>query len=165
MVEPSATPLAMPVETVDLLAGLLSHAEASPTEEFYSRMAAVVCRAASLRRAVIFAYDDERRMVRAMGSHGIELELFAGASPTAEQVAIARRALAEDTVVEVTDDVERDLAETSSGTLDPDLVAESARPPGQRAACAAALSMAESDVSATFADQAGPTIAWLIDPA
>ena len=62
---------------------------------------------------------------------------------------------------EVTDDFETHLAENSSGTLDPDLVAESARPRGQRAAYAAALSMAEPDVIATFADEAGPTIAWL----
>ena len=62
---------------------------------------------------------------------------------------------------EVTDDFETHLAENSSGTLDPDLVAESARPCGQRAAYAAALSMAEPDVIATFADEAGPTIAWL----
>ena len=34
---------------------------------------------------------------------------------------------------EVTDDFETHLAENSSGTLDPDLIAESARPPGQRA--------------------------------
>ncbi len=108
MAEPSATPLAMPVETVDLLASLLSHAEASPTEEFYSRMAAVVCRAASMRRAVVFAYDDDRRLVRVMGGHGFELGLLAGASPTTEQVEIARRALAEDAVVEV-DDLEDEL--------------------------------------------------------
>ncbi|TDH59336.1 FAD-dependent oxidoreductase [Dankookia rubra] len=62
---------------------------------------------------------------------------------------------------EVTDDFETHLAENSSGTLDPDLIAESARPAGQRAAYAAALSMAEPGFIATFADQAGPTIAWL----
>src|SRR3954451_17721661 len=104
-------PLAVPVEALDLFAGLLSEAEAGPTESFYSRMAAAVCRVADMRRAVIFAYDDERRLVRAMGAHGIELSLFAGTSPTTEQVAIARRALAEDTVVEVTEDIEDQLPE------------------------------------------------------
>src|SRR3954447_9699931 len=74
-------------------------------------MATAVCNAAALRRAVVFAYDDERRLVRAMGAHGIELELLAGASPTANQVSIARRALAEDRVVEVTEDLERELPE------------------------------------------------------
>jgi tricarballylate dehydrogenase len=62
---------------------------------------------------------------------------------------------------EVTDDFEVHLAENSSGYVDPDLVAESARPPGQRAAYAAALSIAEPEFIATLADQAGPTIAWL----
>ena len=62
---------------------------------------------------------------------------------------------------EVTDDFETHLAENSSGYVDPDLIAESTRPPGQRAAYAAALSIAEPDFIATFADQAGPTIAWL----
>jgi signal transduction histidine kinase len=104
-------PLGMPVQVLDLFAQLLSEAEAGTSAQFYSRMAAAVCRVGVLRRAVLFAYDDERRLVRAMGSHGIELELFAGASPTTEQVAIARRALAEDTVVEVTDDIERELPE------------------------------------------------------
>src|SRR4051794_1288157 len=104
-------PLGMPVQVLDLFAQLLSEAEAATSEQFYSRMAAAVCRVGVLRRAVLFAYDDERRLVRAMGSHGIELDLFAGASPTTEQVAVARRALADDVVVEVTDDIERELPE------------------------------------------------------
>jgi signal transduction histidine kinase len=107
----SSGPLAMPVEALDLFAQLLSEAEAGNSESFYGRMAAAVCRVAALRRAVLFAYDDERRQVRAMGSHGIDLALFAGASPTAEQVAVARRALVEDEVVEVTEDIERELPE------------------------------------------------------
>jgi signal transduction histidine kinase len=104
-------PLAAPVEALDLFAGLLSEAEAGPSDQFHSRMAAATCRLASMRRAVIFAYDDERRLVRAVGAHGIDLALFEGASPTAEQVALARTALAEDRVVEVTDDVEAELPE------------------------------------------------------
>src|SRR4051794_20395385 len=109
MVSEALHPLALPIEALDLFAGLLSQAEAGPTEAFYSRMAAAVCRVADMSRAVIFAYDDERRLVRAMGAHGIDLALFAGASPTTEQVALARRALAEDRVVEVTGDIEREL--------------------------------------------------------
>lgn len=62
---------------------------------------------------------------------------------------------------EVTDDFETHLAENSSGYVDPDLIGESARPPGERAAYANALSIAEPGFIATFADQAGPTIAWL----
>jgi signal transduction histidine kinase len=106
-----ALPLAAPVEALDLFAGLLSEAEAGPSDQFHSRMAAATCRLAAMRRAVIFAYDDERRQVRAVGAHGIALTLFEGASPTAEQVALARTALVEDRVVEVTDDLEEELPE------------------------------------------------------
>ena len=57
-------------------------------------MAAATCRLAAMRRAVIFAYDDERRFVRAVGAHGIDLDLFAGASPdgAAGRVAAGRSA-------------------------------------------------------------------------
>ena len=106
-----AFPLAAPVEALDLFAGLLSEAEAGPSDQFYSRMAAATCRIANMRRAVIFAYDDERRFVRAVGAHGVGLALFEGASPTAEQVELARVALAEDRVVEVTEHLERQLPE------------------------------------------------------
>ena len=104
-------PLAAPVEALDLFAGLLSEAEAGPTDAFYSRMAEATCRLGAMRRAVIFAWDDDRRRVRAVGAHGIDLALFANASPTAQQVDLARLALAEDRVVEVTEDVERALPE------------------------------------------------------
>jgi signal transduction histidine kinase len=112
----------MPVETLDRFAQLLSDAEVGDSELFYSRMAAAVCSVAALRRAVLFAYDDERRLVRAMGAHNIDLQLFAGASPTAEQVAIARKALAEDVVVEVTENIERELPEEYHPLLEKGLV-------------------------------------------
>ena len=62
---------------------------------------------------------------------------------------------------EVTDDFEIFLAENGHGYVDPDLVAETARPVGERAPYAAALSLTEPDFIETFATQAGPTIAWL----
>jgi tricarballylate dehydrogenase len=62
---------------------------------------------------------------------------------------------------EVSDDFEEHLAENSSGYVDPDLIAETARPVDQRAPYANGLSIAEPDFIATFADRAGPTIAWL----
>lgn len=62
---------------------------------------------------------------------------------------------------EVTDDFEIHLAENSSGQVDPELIAESVRPRGERLAAAAALGIAEPGFIATFADQAGPAIAWL----
>ena len=62
---------------------------------------------------------------------------------------------------EVTDDFETHLAENGSFYMDPDLVAESARPLAERAAYATALSMLDPDFIETFANEAGPTIAWL----
>lgn len=62
---------------------------------------------------------------------------------------------------EVTDDFETHIAENSAGYIDPDLIAETARPAGERASYATGLSMAEPDFIAIFADQAGPTISWL----
>ncbi|NGM20751.1 FAD-dependent oxidoreductase [Roseomonas stagni] len=63
---------------------------------------------------------------------------------------------------EVTDDFETHLAE--NGALpyaDPDLAPEVARPMADRAGHARALSMIDPDVVQEFANQAGPTIAWL----
>ena len=64
-------------------------------------------------------------------------------------------------LTEVTDDFETHIAENGSGYMDPDLVEEAARERRDRAAYARALSLADPDVVATFADNAGPTIAWL----
>lgn len=91
----------MPVEAVDLFAQLLSDAEAGASDGFYSRLADATCLLADMRRAVIFAYDDERGRVRAVGAHGMALELFADVSPTAHQVALAADALQADAVVEM----------------------------------------------------------------
>ena len=62
---------------------------------------------------------------------------------------------------EVTDDFETHMAENGSGYMDPDLIAESARPAADRAPYAAALSMTDPDFIETLAAQAGPTIGWL----
>ncbi len=62
---------------------------------------------------------------------------------------------------EVTDDFETHLAENGSGAIDPELVQEATRERGDRAAYARALSLADPDFIGTFADNAGPTIAWL----
>lgn len=111
----------MPVEAVDLFASLLSDAEAGATDAFYSRLAHATCLLADMRRVVIFAYDGDRRLVRAVGAYGIELEIFAGASPTAEQVAVAARALRSDAVIEI-EHVERELPAAYHPLLDDGLV-------------------------------------------
>lgn len=62
---------------------------------------------------------------------------------------------------EVTDDFETHIAENSSGYVDPELIAETARPADSRAAYAKALSVTDPDVIEVFASGAGPTIAWI----
>ena len=62
---------------------------------------------------------------------------------------------------EVTDDFESHIAENCSGYLDPKLIVETTRDRLHRSATARALSLADPDFIQTFADQAGPTIAWL----
>lgn len=104
------TPLTASVEALDVFTGLLSEVDAAgPSDGFYSRIAEATCELAAMRRAVIFVYDDDRREVRAVGAHGIDLSLFAELSPNPDTVSIARQALVEDRVVGVTGHVESNL--------------------------------------------------------
>ena len=82
----------------DLLLGV---GEGSPPDAFFSSLCEAICRLTSMRRAVLFRYDRDRRRVRAVGAHGIELERFAELFVTVDSVPVARRALAEDRVLEV----------------------------------------------------------------
>lgn len=122
MADTTSKPL-LPVEALDLFASLLSEADAGPSDQFYSRLASATCHLADMRRAVIFAYDHESRFVRAVGAHGIDLALFDGASPTAQQVAVAGRALGEDAVIELPEKAEREIPEEYHDLLDGGLVA------------------------------------------
>lgn len=79
-------------------------------DEFYSRLAEAVCRGASMSRAVVFAYDDARRRVRAVGGHGIDTAVFSDAALSVESAAAAGQALAEDRVVEVDDTTVNEVA-------------------------------------------------------
>jgi tricarballylate dehydrogenase len=63
---------------------------------------------------------------------------------------------------EVTDDFEAMLAENGSPPyLDPDLAGEVARGTEHRAGHARGVALLDPEVVGTFADEAGPTIAWL----
>ncbi|WP_270934623.1 FAD-dependent oxidoreductase [Falsiroseomonas oryzae] len=63
---------------------------------------------------------------------------------------------------EVTDDFETMLAENgSSPYIDPDLAAQVAREPEHRSGHARGIGLLDPNVIGTFADEAGPTIAWL----
>ncbi len=96
------------IDPLDLIAELLSEGEA-PTTEFYSRLCEALCRLTTMERAVLFLYDDARRRVRAVGAHNLELVQFSGLHVKVEDAPIAVRALAEDRIVEVSHDIEREV--------------------------------------------------------
>jgi signal transduction histidine kinase len=89
------------IEVLEVMSDLLSGiGEGSPPDAFYSSLCEAICRLASMKRAVLVRYDSARRRVRAVGAHGIELELFADLFVTIDSVPPARRALVEDRVLE-----------------------------------------------------------------
>jgi signal transduction histidine kinase len=90
------------VGALETFVELLSRVEADPSNDaFYSRLCEATCRLADMDRAVIFRYDGARRRVRAAGAYGIDLDLFADAQVTVETVPVAREALVEDRVIEI----------------------------------------------------------------
>jgi signal transduction histidine kinase len=96
------------VDVLDLMVQLLSETEtAPPTSEFYGRLCEALCQLTSMERALLFLYDDARHRVLAVGAHGLELAEFAGMRVTVEDAPIAVRALKEDRVVEVSEDIDR----------------------------------------------------------
>ena len=75
---------------------------------FHDRICEAVCRLTSMERAVLFLYDEERKLVLPAGSYGVEHEILAHTYGTLEETPIAQRALADDEVLE-TNDLERDV--------------------------------------------------------
>jgi signal transduction histidine kinase len=91
------------IEVLEVMSDLLSRVgEGSPPDAFFSSLCDAICRMTAMKRAVLFRYDSARRRVRAVGAHGIELELFADLFVTVDSVPVVRRALATDRILEVT---------------------------------------------------------------
>lgn len=90
------------IEVLEVISDLLSGVgEGSPPDAFFSSLCEAICRLTSMKRAVLIRYDSVRRRVRAVGAHGIELEVFADLFVTIDSVPVARRALATDRILEV----------------------------------------------------------------
>src|SRR3954452_18567087 len=90
------------VDALETFVELLSRVESDPASDaFYSRLCEATCRVGDMDRAVIFRYDGARRRVRAAGSYGLPLEVFADAQVTVETVPVARESLVEGRVIEV----------------------------------------------------------------
>lgn len=74
---------------------------------FFDRLCEAVCELVGLERAGLLLYDEARRVVVPVGSHGIDSELLSRIYGTLDETPIAQQALAEDRVVEATEDLER----------------------------------------------------------
>jgi signal transduction histidine kinase len=93
---------AVHVEALEVISDLLlGVGEDSPPDAFFSSLCDAICRLTSMKRAVLFRYDNTRRRVRAVGAHGIDVELFSELFVTIDSVPVARQALVEDRVLEV----------------------------------------------------------------
>src|SRR5215208_4502319 len=109
--------LSPPTQALDVFVELLSELDADPESggwAFYDRLCDAVCRLTSMERAGIFLYDDTRKLVSAVGSHGIEPALLEQIHGTLEETPVAQKALAEDKVVEVSEGLEHEVPERYS---------------------------------------------------
>jgi signal transduction histidine kinase len=89
---------------VELLAGIDTD---TSSNEFYDRICEAICRLTTMRRAAIFLADAGRRRVRAVGSHGTSFEQLSALRPTLFNTPIAQRALLEDEVIVVSEQIEQ----------------------------------------------------------
>ena len=95
------------VEPLEVFVELLAQIDTDTSStEFYDRICEAICRLTTMRRAAIFMADAGRRRVRAVGSHGTSFSQLAALRPTLVNTPIAQRALLEDEVVVVSDQIE-----------------------------------------------------------
>lgn len=87
---------------VELLSGLDPDGDSS-ARDFYDRVCEAVCRLTSMRRAGLVLYDETRKLVVPVGSHGVDPEYLRQIYGTLDETPIAQRALGEDAVVEVSE--------------------------------------------------------------
>jgi signal transduction histidine kinase len=103
---PAELALTSRVEALDAFVDLLSADVPTPSRDFYDRMCETSCRLAAMERAMLFIYDPVLHRVRAAGCHGVAPDIPDKLQVTLEEAPIARRALAEDRVIEVSEDIE-----------------------------------------------------------
>jgi signal transduction histidine kinase len=95
------------VEPLEVFVELLAEIDTDTSStEFYNRICEAICRLTTMRRAAIFMADAGRRRVRAVGAHGTSFSQLAALRPTLVNTPIAQRALLEDEVVVVSDEIE-----------------------------------------------------------
>ena len=85
-------------DALDVIVELISELDERPRpggRGFYDRLCEALCRQASMRRAGLMLYDDARRLVVPVGSHGLEADLLAGVYGSLEETPIAQMALSQ----------------------------------------------------------------------
>lgn len=92
---------------MDVLVGLLAEIdESGESRAFFDRVCEALCRLTSLERAGLLLYDPARHLARAVGSHGIERSMIGQVEATLDEAPMVQRALAEDRVVVVSENLE-----------------------------------------------------------
>ena len=103
-------PEAPHLQMLDVFVALLSELDAPiPSHEFYGRICQAVSRLTSMERVALFLYDEALHRVRAVGSWGMDRALLEAVDATLDESPLARRALSEDRVVEVSEQIEREV--------------------------------------------------------
>ncbi len=98
------------IDALEHFVNLLSEADVpAPSRAFYDRLCEASCRLAGMQRAMLFVYDPALRRVRVAGCHGVAPGAADDLHVTVDEAPIARRALTEDRVVEVSEDIESEV--------------------------------------------------------
>lgn len=101
-----------PLDVVVELMSQIDSAAGDAPREFYDNLSEGVCRLTSMTRAILLLYDDTRKLVLPVGSHGIDAdELLADVYGTLEETPVAQRALSEDRVVSISGDLAGQIPE------------------------------------------------------
>lgn len=96
------------VEPLEVFVELLAEIDVQTSStEFYDRICEAICRLTTMQRAGIFMADQARGRVRAVGAHGIRFSQLAALRPTLVNTPIAQRALLEDKVVVISDEIQK----------------------------------------------------------
>lgn len=99
-----------------MLVGLVAGVEDPEAEgRLTDRICEAVCRMTSLTRAVMFLHDSTVGMSRPVGSHGVPQEVIASVAATLDEMPVAQRVLAEDRVIEVSQNLEFELPARYAG--------------------------------------------------
>jgi nitrate/nitrite-specific signal transduction histidine kinase len=103
--------MAVPARTdaLDVIVELLAELDRRPAGKdgrgFYDRLCTAFCSVGGMQRAGLLLYDEARKLVVPVGSHGMDPELLRDIYGTLEETPIAQVALSEDRVVEVSGDL------------------------------------------------------------